>query len=355
MAKHIVVCSTSFADYDRRMQRIIKVLVESDYQVTWLSRGHCHLASVKHIKIKPFFSAGILFYLGFNLRMYISLIRLKKDIIYAVDLDTILAAYIAKNEAKLVFDSHEYYTEVPELLHKPIKKKIWATIANKLIPKTHLAITVNESLAKIFKEKYKQAFHVIRNVPHKQLTQSSTTENHKVLIYQGALNQGRGIELAIDAMEHLPEYQLIIVGEGDLSDQLRAQVSEKQLDQQVIFKGWVKPDDLHKLSTSASIGLNMLEPLSLNYTYSLANKFFDYMHAGIPSINMQFPEYQEICNQFDVAVLVQEYNTEALIKSIRILEDPAIYQSKKQASSQAAQHFHWEQESEKLISLFESV
>ncbi len=355
MHKRIVICSTSYADYDRRIQRVIAVLLDMQYQVTWLSRGTYKHPKVIHTAINTWFSSGILFYLEFNIRLILKLLLKQKELVYAVDLDTLLAGYLGRKKAALIFDSHEYFTEVPELLNKPIKKQIWAALAKWIIPKTSVCITVNQSLADIFKTLYKKQFEVVRNVPILKKDDARPNGNNKTLIYQGALNTGRGIELAIDAIKQLPDYRLIIAGEGDLSKELRLKVKELKLTDRVEFKGWVKPSDLHHLSKQASIGLNMLEPLSLNYTYSLANKFFDYIQAGIPSINMAFPEYLHITKDHDVAVLTEAYTTEALIQTIKQLEDSQLYALKTQACLSAKKHFHWSLEKAKLLNLLQSV
>ena len=136
-------------------------------------------------------------------------------------------------------------------------------------------------------------------------------------MYLGVLNKGRGIEIAIEALKELPEYNLILVGEGDNSQELRESAKGYK---NIQFLGYRRPDELSAILNQASIGLNILQAESLNYKLSLANKFFDYMHAGLPSINMAYPEYKHIINQHQVGLMINNYHKNDLISAIRALD-----------------------------------
>jgi glycosyltransferase involved in cell wall biosynthesis len=118
-------------------------------------------------------------------------------------------------------------------------------------------------------------FYVIRNIAPSYPSISSSKsilERERIILYQGALNVGRGLEMLLDAMKQLPSWQLWLAGEGDLSDWIKEYV-QHQFNDRVKLIGWVKPRDLPALISQAKIGINLREQGSLNDYYSLPNKF----------------------------------------------------------------------------------
>ncbi|MEN9611669.1 MAG: hypothetical protein RLZZ628_2483, partial [Bacteroidota bacterium] len=175
-------------------------------------------------------------------------------------------------------------------------------------------------------------------------------------LYQGALNAGRGLETAMEAMLQIEGAILWLAGEGDLSQLLRQQVENQQLTHKVKFLGFIAPKDLPQLTAQATIGLNLLDNKSLSYYYSLANKFFDYMQYGVPQITMRFPEYEQICSNYPVAELVEDLSVPALVHAIRhLLEDDNYHNQLKINALNAAQIFNWENESKQLIQFYKQI
>jgi glycosyltransferase involved in cell wall biosynthesis len=218
--------------------------------------------------------------------------------------------------------------------------------------------TVCESLSEVFYEKYKTNFAVIRNVPNKRIESliSKSTKSDKIILYQGALNAGRGLEQTIEAMQMVNDAKFWLVGEGDLSLKLRKLVKDLNIEQKVIFKGYLKPSELPEITSKATIGLNLLENTSLNYYYSLANKAFDYIQAEVPAIHMNFPEYQKLNQAFEVALLVDALHPETLAKAInKLLNDKALYDDLVRNCLQAKKVFIWEVEQEKLLDFYKNL
>ena len=360
-AKHIAICSTSYYEYDRRLQRITKTLAEAGYKLSWLSRkkdsSSKPLPYLNHIIINTKNSRGPSFYREYNQLLKKELIKLRPDIINSIDLDTILGCYKAKQKlgCRITHDAHEIYYEVPELLNKPVKKGIWKLLAKRYLPKIDVNYTVNQSLKNHYESAYKQSYEVIRNVPSAEQSQAKKTKpkiNNKTLIYLGVLNKGRGIEIAISAMRELTEYKLLLVGEGDNSQQLRESAANLS---NVKFLGYRQPQELAELLEEASIGLNILQAESLNYKLSLANKFFDYMHAGLPSINMAYPEYQHIISQYTVGLMIESYDEKALVSAIRQLENREKYYDLSKSALDSRTQFTWESEQAKLLNIYNSI
>lgn len=358
--KRIVFTVTNDLVTDQRMIRICNTLHHAGYQVTLVGRER---PSSLPLSSHPFsqyrlvckFQRGALFYLEFNLRLLFWLLSHAFDVYSAVDADTILPCTLVSiiKQKTLVFDAHEYFTEVPELTYKPIVKAIWQQVLNACVQKAKAAYTVGNELADLFSKQYGIPFRVIHNMPVKKQT-TIGDKSSKIVFYQGDLNEGRGLEETILACEGLP-VQLHIAGDGLHKQQLMELVAEHHLTQQVTFLGKVKPEELHTYTQKAWLGLNVLAPHSLSYQYSVANKFFDYVQAYVPSICADFIEYQKLNKQFQVARL-----SDCSVSSIRshiqyLLENETVYQQLVSNCKVAAAQWTWEHESKKVVQLYQQV
>ncbi len=364
---HLILTVTNDLTYDRRMQRIAAALVYGGFDVTLTGRklrnsipfsADAYLAK----RIKCFFEKGFLFYAEYNLRLFFWLLGKSFDIVCACDLDTALPVRMAGflKGKKTVLDAHEFFTEVPEIAHRRGVKRVWEWIGKRTVPGFDLRYTVGDELARIMGEKYRSPFGVVRNIEPVSLNTSGSsnpvTNRKKIILYQGAINVGRGLEVSILAMSQLPEWSLWLAGEGDISEKLKTLVHEKGLDEQVTFKGWIMPSALPELMAQARLGINLREATSQNDYYSLPNKFFDFIHAGLPSINMAYPEYQNIMTDFPCGILIDEVNVDSVVKAIREVEEhPEKWQQMSVACVEAARHFTWEHESEKLIRYYHDL
>lgn len=348
---------------DQRVHRVASTLVEAGFRVTALGR---ELPDSPPLDSRPYACVrlklpvhqGKWFYILFQLRVLAWLLGKRGDIILANDLDTLLPAFVAKwlTGRKLVYDSHEYFTEVPELIDRPRTRAIWLRLERWLVPKLKQMYTVNESLARIYREAYHIPVSVIRNVPL-PYEQERNVDPLRVLIYQGALNVGRGIELMIRAMHHLEEYKLWIVGRGDIEDDLSELVEREKLTERVDFAGFVSLHDLKELTKRARIGFSLEEDLGLNYHYASPNKVYDYIQARVPVIVSDLPEMSRLVREHGVGEVLgaNERTPEGLAARVRHLEDAALYEQLVQACDQAAGKLNWEREKASLSDIFQHL
>ena len=360
----ILFTVTNDLTYDQRMQRICGTLAENGHSVTLVGRmlpGSIPLETntFAQKRLHCFFQKGFLFYADYNLRLFLFLLFARYDAVCSIDLDTLCAGCMASliRGKKRVFDAHEYFTEVPEVVHRPGVRFFWGLLAKGCLPFYQFAYTVGPALAKIFKEQYRIPFEVVRNVPMpiKSATNVQATMP-KTILYQGALNEGRGIEALIDAMQHLENVQLVLAGEGDLSIKLRQRAKDLELGDRVLFLGFVKPADLPTLTAKAWLGVNLLENRGQSYYYSLANKFFDCVQANVPVLTMDFPEYRAMNEQYEVAVLLTELSTESVVQAIQnLLNSAELYKKLKQNCLLARQEWHWEHEQKRLLEIWKRV
>lgn len=303
--------------------------------------------------MKLLFSKGPFFYTEYNVRLYLFLLFNNVDIILANDLDTLPANYLISRVKKipLVYDSHEYFTEVPELVNRPKIKRIWEWIEQIILPNIKFAYTVCESIAIIYREKYGVPFRVVRNLPFSYSVDTTADENavEKRVIYQGSVNMGRGLEQAIKAMKYIKNVRLIIAGDGDIKTKLENLAKKENLTARVEFTGRLSFEELLKLTLTAHLGLSIEEDLGLNYRFTLPNKLFDYIQARIPVLVTDLPEMAAIVNQYKIGVIINSIEPKFLAKRI----DDALRNNKERKIwfenlPSAANELIWENE-EKIV------
>ncbi len=361
--KKIICTVTNDLTYDQRMIRICTSLAESGYGVRLVGRKRPHSKPLTdrvfaQKRLNCFFEKGKLFYFEYNLRLFFYLLFHRFDIVNSVDLDTVLPGFfVARLKGKTcVYDAHEYFTEVPEVVTRPRIQRFWKGVEKLTVPRLKYCYTVGQGLAKLFSDEYGTPFAVVRNVPFRSQNlpvKKSFSGRKKILFYQGALNEGRGLESLISTMQFIENAELRIAGEGDLSKELRALAIEKGVTDRVKFLGFILPENLKALTEEADIGLNLLENKGLSYYYSLANKAFDYIQAHKPSLNMNFPEYRHINEAYGTFCLLENLETQSIVKAVRRLtEDEDYYLSLVKNCERAAEIFVWEREKEVLSKVF---
>ena len=266
------------------------------------------------------FHKGPLFYAVYNFRLFLFLLFSKFDLLLANDLDTLPANFLASKIKKkaLVYDSHEYFTEVPELIDRPKVKKVWEWLESKMLPKIKTAYTVCNSIAEIYHGKYGTPFKVVRNIPvsSKFTFEKKSEIDEKIILYQGAVNIGRGLQQAILAMQNIENAKLIIAGDGDIKADLEILVKKENLQNKVVFTGRLSIDELSKLTPQADLGLSIEEDLGLNYRFALPNKLFDYIQAQVPVLITNLPEMAAIVNKYKIGEITESLEPTHLAEKI---------------------------------------
>ena len=346
---------------DQRLHRIASALHEDGHHVLLIGRLLPDSQAVDNRaygthRMKLFFTRGKFFYLEYNWRLFWLLLRRKADILVANDLDTLLANYWAAKwkKAALVYDTHEYFTEVPELINRPLTRKIWLKLEKWLFPKLRKAYTVNASIADIYKEKYGVHLDVIRNLPFRREPEALASQK-KVLIYQGAINLGRGIDLMIDAMEFLPDFQLWIFGGGDLDEELRSYAAGLPWKERVIFHGRLPFEQLYDWTCQAMLGFSLEEDLGANYHFASPNKVYDYIQAAVPVLVSDLPEMRRTVENYGVGevLAIHERSAQQLADRVKkLISNPKHYSTLRNNCIQAAKELNWEKEKEKLLSIY---
>lgn len=356
-AKKITVTTSNDLVTDQRMERICATLTDVGFEVEIVGRllpNSFPINPKEYIqtRLNLIFKKGPLFYFELNFRLLFYLLFNKPDIVYSVGADTALAGVLVKKLTKLIliFDAHELFSEVPELLNEGKIKRIWQWIEKLIITKADIRITVSQSVANYYISKYKKPFEVIMNICRAKPIKIKT-KGEKYILYQGALNKGRGLAELIEASKSM-EIKIKIAGDGDIADKLRQQALDNI---RVEFLGKLIPDELEEITVEAWLGYNLLEKQSLSYYYSLSNKTFDYIQAGIPQLMPDFPEYKKLNEEWGFGICVDLSSDEIVRTVSQLLKDENLYAKLKGNAENALRVLTWEKEAVKLEKVFESL
>lgn len=279
------------------------------------------------------------------------------DAICAVDLDTILPClFISKLKgAKRIYDAHELYSEMKEVITRKSIKKTWLRIEKFAVPKFTHGYTVSEGIANEFYERYSVKYKTVRNLPELKPLNVIKGQAEKFILYQGAVNEARGFEYLVPAMKWI-HCKLVICGDGNFMIQLKALIKENALENKIELRGMMPPDELFVITQQAYIGIALSEKEGLNQYYALPNKFFDYIHACVPQITMDFPEYEKINRQYEVAVLIDDLSPRKISEAVNnLLADTVLYQRLAANCRNAKETLNWQSEEKKLLSFYQSV
>jgi len=322
--RRIIVAVTNDLYTDQRVRKVCEFLVEQNYTVTLLGRRlknskEMPATSYKTKRFPLWFTKGALFYANYNLRLFFYLLFHKADVLLANDLDTLYANHWArkfKRNCRLIYDSHEYYIGVPELVSRPSVQKFWRSIEKRTVPKVDVMYTVNESIAELYRNEYKREVKVVRNISDfKGFNAEQTKEqlglptDKAIVIIQGAgINIERGGEELIEAIQLVENAVLIFVGDGDVLPKLKARVAEMKWESTVLFFGKRPYDELMNFTHLSSVGISMDKDTNVNYRFSLPNKIFDYIHAGIPLLVSDLPEIRRIVEGYDIGLICPSHD-----------------------------------------------
>jgi glycosyltransferase involved in cell wall biosynthesis len=280
------------------------------------------------------------------------------DLLCAIDLDTILPVlFISVIRGKLrVYDANEYFTEQKEVYERQTIFRIWSLIEKWSVPKFRLGYTVNQHLADLYYQKYQVEYQVIRNISFSYSLKNIDNEQiNKFVLYQGAVNHGRCFEQLIPAMKII-DIPLVIAGEGNFLEETKDMVRRYDVANKVQFKGRLAPLELRELTQRAYIGLTLFEAKGANQYYSLANRFFDYMMAGIPQVCVNYPEYAQINDQYQFAYLIPDTKPETIAQAINnLLTDAVLYQQLRSNCLNAREILNWQNEEHKLLNFYSKL
>ncbi len=360
--KHIICTVTSDPAYDQRMIRICTALQKAGYKVTLVGRRRPNSPPLPQQPFRQkrldmrWLDQGKLFYLVYWTRLFFYLLFAKADALCAIDLDTILPVYWVSRIRGLrrVYDAHELFTEIEEVVSRPRLQKMWLWIERHTVPHFKWGYTIGDCYAAEFKRRYGVEYAIVRNATVLRPLLPLPAENGYIL-YQGAVNRGRCFEELIPAMQSV-NGKLLICGEGNFMTEACALVDKYGLKDKITFRGYVPPVALREITRGAAVGITLFWAKSLSNEYSLANRFFDYLHAGIPQLAGAYPEYININSKLEVALLLPKITSEYIAEALnRLLTDTDYARRLSENALAAREVYNWQAEEVRLLETWINV
>jgi glycosyltransferase involved in cell wall biosynthesis len=335
--KRVIMAVINDLVTDQRIHRSCLALQESGWQVLLVGRLLPSSKSVSRSyatqRMRLLFRRSAFFYAEYNLRLFLKLLFVHADLFYANDTDTLPATYCAARlrHKSIFFDAHELFPEVPEVVSRPRVKKVWQKLEDYFFPKLRdykygaACVTVCRSIANYYYRKYRLPMDIVRNVPLPYdastikpanipaLDDNSSEMNptHKdILLYQGAVNIGRGLEVLVDAMSYLDSCVLVIIGTGDIINDICARARMRGVEDKVLILGRVSPDELRHYTVRANLGMSLLDNMGLSYYYAFPNRIADFVQAGVPVLATDFPEMHQVIESYNIGTLVPDGMTD---------------------------------------------
>jgi len=369
--KKVIVSVTNDLFSDQRVDKVCNSLTSMGFDVVLV--GRCYHSSptlaprrYKTERMHLLFKKGAKFYAEYNIRLFFYLLFHPCDVIVSNDLDTLLPSFLASKmkHKGLVYDSHEYFCGVPEIIGRPFVQNTWRAIERFCFPKLEDVITVNQSIADIYDKEYphrKNPVNVIRNIPTKEkpaITETRSSlgmpEDKKVLLLQGAgINVDRGSEELVSAMKWVDGAVLFIVGSGDAVPRLKQMVADEKLEEKVRFVHRQPFAKLFNYTYWADIGFSLDKDTNINYRYSLPNKIFDYIKAGTPVIASNLPEIAKVISGSEVGIIIENHQPETIAAAInQLITDEELLNRLKEDTKAAAEKYCWENEETVLKKIY---
>lgn len=361
--RKILVAVTGDVSTDQRVIKTCNYLLNKNFTVIVFARRLQDTFEIdtefKIVRKKLLFNNNFLFYAEYNFRLFWFLIFNKFDFIWSNDLDTLPSCYLGSKikNSTLIYDSHEYFTEVPELQERKFVRNFWLTIEKSILPKLSKTITVNETIANEYFNKYGIQMQVVRNLPSKnrmeidEIVKFPTTNN--VILYQGVLNPGRGIKPVIESLNYISNIDLVIIGFGKVKEDLIEFVKTRNLENRVHFLGRIPPEKLYNYTKLADIGMVLEEPFGKSFSYSLPNKLFDFIYCETPIIASPINEVKSIIEKYKIGLVVDNFDSKHIAEKIRfMLENKDQYLVFKNNQKKIKDIFYWENDIVKIDKFF---
>ena len=299
-----------------------------------------------------------------HLQLLSRLVRSRPDAVHAHDVNTLPTAWLAARiiGCPLVYDAHEISTDREG--YRKLRKAVgW--IEKRLMPQAVATITTTDARAKFFARAYGIPRPIVlQNRPRLEKAERTNRirqelglpEPWPIIVYQGGLQQGRGLDRLVDAMKRVDRAYLVMIGGGRLAGSLLRQVEDEGLAERVRFIATVPLSELPSYTASADIGVQPIENSCLNHFTTDSNKLFEYMMAGLPVVASNLPEIRRVVEDGRFGLLVPPGDTNALAAALaRLVGEPALRKQLGARALETATKLNWDTQEAKLRDLYDRL
>ncbi|UJS28628.1 glycosyltransferase [Macrococcoides canis] len=291
--------------------------------------------------------------LSFGLKLINHLKKFNPDVIHANDFDMLFFAYfVKKKNQNLIYDAHEIYAKNGMISKVPLLSKIIVMLEKHMMKKVNHFVTVSNAAKEYYQSKgYKLEPVVITNAPIKREFQKLEKNKKFEAIYQGIVSEGRGYEEFAESARYT-DAQVTIRGYGPTMGKI-SDIKNKYSLENLKIEDPVEMDEMIRAASRSHVGIVMTKPISENYEYTVSNKLFEYLHAGIPVILSPVKEHIYLNDIYDFGLIVDKITPDEIGKAISYLKDNIeIYNTKQRNAVKASEIFTWQNESKKLNNIY---
>jgi glycosyltransferase involved in cell wall biosynthesis len=366
-----VIAVISDLSTDMRVQKQALLLTGEGWSVTVLGRETgsglpLSLPGVKTHRIRVPFRKGPGMYILFNFSLFWHLLIRRFDLCVSCDLDTLVPCLVISRLSgkKLVYDAHEYFTGQHGLAERRFKQSVWKWTERRCVPRVMHMITVSESIADLYRREYGVNPVVIRNlappvshlVPYDR-SALGARDGELLVIFQGSgINHGRGAAELVAAISLVERVRLVIIGSGDIIGSVRHLANRGDAGERIRILPRMPWEEMMRYTMSCDAGLSLDTDTCVNQRYSLPNKLFDYIAAGIPAVVSPLPEVSAVIEHYGCGVVLSEVTPGAIALTLERLRDNRNFlASLKSKAGEAARELNWENEKVKEQEFFRSV
>jgi glycosyltransferase involved in cell wall biosynthesis len=368
--------------HDSRVEKEAATLRDAGYAVTVLALASEGLpmrevrAGVNVIRIqRPSWPPIVRFFL-IRRRMAAILRRQQPSVIHAHDTETVeMAAGVAQElRVPFVVDAHELWLERVRRDRSPLyarlARRYFARVERRLLPRAAATITVSDPIAEHLRRRYDLAsVLVLPNYPLPAEPPSPPLQlrdlpgaggvpaDAPIVLFIGNATEGRGVDSLVEAMKQVPEAHLVLLGAGDQEPSVRALARRHHVSRRVHVTPRVPTEQVVAYAASATVGVATIPPASLSYRYSLPNKLFQSMQAGLPVVASNFPQVRRVVEESRAGTTVDPEDADAIAAAIRgYLDDPDRAAAEGARGMAAVRdRFNWRSVAPALVDLYRSL
>lgn len=291
---------------------------------------------------------------------------LKPAVYHCHDFNTVWAGVRARriHRAPMIYDAHELYAyqSLPRFTRR--RRLMVRLVERYVIRRAGAVISANDSFADRMHEMYGGTrATVVRNVPEMpdgvEVDIDAERPQPPVLLYLGAIVDGRGIPAAIRAVAQIDGVVLRCVGpvvRQQCKEDYKALARELGVSDRVTIEPPVPPGDVVAFAAEATIGLCLIEDVAVSYRLSLPNKLFECMHAGLPLVGSDLPEIRRLIDRHGFGLTADPEDTDSVVRALRtILSDEALARKMRENALAAAKEHTWEKEAAIIREVFDRV
>jgi len=366
--KIAILTSAHNAFDDRIFYKQAKSLVKAGYNVILIAQ-HEKDDVIDGVKIIGFPMPKSRFHrMTFcSIKILICAIKEGADIYHFHDPELMPVGVLLKvfTRAKVIYDVHEDYSK--QILSKPYIPKIARKGIAFLIRLMEVIssrffdgiITATDDILRNFS--YHKKSLSIRNFPVlSNFLVMRTNKNNNIfnLIYVGGLTKIRGIIQIVQSLEFISSnnsIKLTLCGEfypSDFEDRVRSLKGFNSVE----YLGWIEPEKIPEALSKADAGIVCLLPKS-NYINAMPTKLFEYMACSLPVVASDFPLWKEIVEGNRCGICVDPLNPKEIAQAVEyLMEHPdEAKQMGENGRKAVLEKYNWENESKKLISLYQKL